>query len=222
MNTIPPPFNSSSCDTDVSRTAERRGLSTRQLIILVVYTTLLVGAGVGAIWYMLRGQEHASTVADDKTTQERVEDASDRLESAKAWNPKRFPAKATADAEGVAGGEHFIAGDEFGFIMNRSQGFVRLPSECNWTKAYGMQATKVPVNADGRISIHDDSFRFTATLDELKEWCGDGTRGTPMKWKLVSVRKSTKEYPYHITELLVQYRDSRSVDIIVDGYVFDK
>ncbi|MDE6117799.1 MAG: hypothetical protein K2O30_07925 [Duncaniella sp.] len=115
---------------------------------------------------------------------------------------------------------HYVAEREISFEMNSATGFVRIPAEYVWVKYYHLGEYDTNV-IKSRINVGDNNYRFTANINDLKTLCGSGARRLPLKSKIID-RRSKKEKSFHITRLLIRFRENGNADVQVDGYIFDK
>ncbi len=114
----------------------------------------------------------------------------------------------------------YIPDKEMSFEMNSSTGFVRVPLEYNWVKKYSLGADNIAMPA-GRVSIGDRAYLFEMNDEELRKLCGNGARRLPIKARITD-RRTKKQKPYHITRLMVNYRNNGHADVRVEGYIFEK
>lgn len=117
--------------------------------------------------------------------------------------------------------QHYVAEREISFEMNAGTGFVRIPAQDVWVRKYGIRKFHVAMPSDSELSVDDGHFRFSADVEELRRACGDGARPMPIKWFLTDMT-SNRNKTFHITTLLVQYREDGTADVTIDGYMFDK
>lgn len=73
----------------------------------------------------------------------------------------------------------------------------------------------------GRVSIGDRAYLFEMNDEELRKLCGNGARRLPIKARITD-RRTKKQKPYHITRLMVNYRNNGHADVRVEGYIFEK
>lgn len=124
--------------------------------------------------------------------------------------PKREPAV-----------QHYVAEREISFEMNAGTGFVRIPAQDVWVRKYGIRKNRAAMPSDSELSVDDGHYRFSADVEELRRACGNGARPLPIKWTLTDLTNN-KDKAFHITTLLVQYREDGTADVVIDGYLFDK
>lgn len=138
-------------------------------------------------------------------------------------NPRRLPeqkAGSTQEPSKTKPG-HYVADREISFEMNAGTGFVRIPANDIWVRKYDIRKFRTRMPSDSVIAVSDGHYRFSADVGELRRQCGDGAKPMPIKWTLTDMT-CNRDKPFHITTLLVQYREDGTADVQVAGYIFDK
>lgn len=116
---------------------------------------------------------------------------------------------------------HYVADSEISFIMNSVTGYVHIPAGRDWVRHYRLRKSRIaPAGPDSVITVSDGTYRFSADVARLREMAGDGARALPVKTVLTDVA-GKKETPFHITHMIVKFRDNGLVDAEFEGYLFD-
>lgn len=205
--TTPPPYTPPSCPRQpVDGHADRRtvkmsagGLAA--LLIGCVVCGMLCSLG---LWNVVLGEYYTgaymSATETDKVPVQRASETSVRDKS---------------------GARHYVADREISFEMNAGSGFVRIPAQDVWVRKYEIRKFRAAMPFDSVLTVDDGHYRFSADVSELRRACGDGARPMPIKWTLTDMT-SNRDKSFHITTLLVQYREDGTADVQVAGYMFDK
>lgn len=116
---------------------------------------------------------------------------------------------------------HYIADSEISFIMNGATGYVRVPARRDWVRHYRLRKSRIaPSGLDSVITLSDGVYRFSAPLDEIRRMAADGARPLPVKTALIDM-SGEKEIPFHVTHMILNFRDNGLVDAELEGYLFD-
>lgn len=156
------------------------------------------------LWNVVLGEYYAGAYAPVTGTGEQPEQRSS-LPSVRAESVER----------------HYVADREISFEMNAGSGFVRIPAQDVWVRKYEIRKFRAEMPSDSVLTVDDGLYRFSADVGDLRRACGDGAKPMPIKWTLTDMT-SNRDKAFHITTLLVQYREDGSADVQVSGYIFDK
>ncbi len=116
---------------------------------------------------------------------------------------------------------HYVADSEISFIMNSATGYVHVPSGRDWVRHYRLRKARIsPTGPDSVITVGGGTYRFSANVARLREMAGDGARALPVKTILTDM-SGNKEIPFHVTHMIVNFRENGLVDAELEGYMFD-
>lgn len=171
------------------------------LLIGCVVCGMLCSLG---LWNVVLGEYYAGVTASAKETDKQPEQS-----------------RSIPSIHAGSVGRHYVADREISFEMNAGSGFVRIPAQDVWVRKYEIRKFRAAMPSDSVLTVDDGHYRFSADVGDLRRTCGDGAKPVPIKWVLTDMT-SNRDKTFHITTLLVQYREDDTADVQVAGYIFDK